>query len=200
MSDMRSQAITGVVPPQIDEALIAVRWPSLAATAAGQLGARIQLLARSLLRFTMALPLVLSALLIVPMTVLCLLIALPGWLLMAPFFALRILPGTATRYALSNRRLMVQKDKLKFMGIPVPAARLAAVQEVKLDQIRTVRVVPGSEQEFFLSADLEILDESGKPLLVLKAVPEYETFKLNIEDAYKAWARPQPKEQAFPAN
>lgn len=199
MTDMRQQAITGVVPPQVSEALIAVRWPSLAATTAGQIGARIQLAARDLLRAVMRLPFVLAALLIVPMTVIAIVMVLPAWLLMAPFFLLRILPGTATRYALSNQRLMVQKDKLKFMGLPVPAVRLAPVQEVKLEQIRSVRVVPGSQQEFFLSADLEILDEAGKPLLVLKAVPEYETFKLNIEDAYKAWARPLPKEQVAPA-
>lgn len=199
MTDMRQQAITGVVPPQVGEALIAVRWPSLAATTAGKMGARIQLAARDLLRAVMRLPVLLAALLIIPMTVIAIFMVLPAWLLMAPFFLLRILPGTATRYALSNQRLMVQKDKLKFMGLPVPAARLAPVQEVKLEQIRSVRIVPGSQQEFFLSADLEILDEAGKPLLVLKAVPEYETFKLNIEDAYKAWARPLPKEQVAPA-
>lgn len=199
MSDMRQQAITGVIPPQVDEAMIAVRWPSLAATAAGQLGARIQLTARKLFRAVLAMPTPIFIVLVVPVTLLCLAIALPGWFMMAPFYFLRILPGTATRYALSNQRLMVQKDKLKFVGIPLPAARLAPIQEVKLNDIRTVRVVPGTEQEFFLSADVEILGADGKSLLVLKAVPEFETFMLNIEDAYKAWARPMPAEQTLPA-
>ena len=47
--------------------------------------------------------------------------------------------------------------------------------------------------------DMEHDDPNGKRLLLLTGVGEYETFQRTIEDAWRAWARPMPKEQTLPA-
>lgn len=193
LADMRLQAITGIVPPQVAEARIAERWPGVAAyPAVAKLGATIQGAARGLFRATIALPLLLAALLVIPVTLLSLFIALPAWAMLAPFYFLKVLPGFGRRYTLTNQRLMIQKDTL--------LRRLVPNREVKLSEIGSVRVVPGSEMEFYESADLEILDPAGKTLLVLPGVTEFATFKRAIEDAWKAWARPMPQEQTLPAS
>jgi hypothetical protein len=189
MPDMRVHAVMGVVPPDVGEAVIATRWPSVAARGAlAQLGSQIQNLASTLFRWTLNLPTFLFAIIVVPITVICFLIALVGWLILAPFFFLRFVPGLAQRYTLTNRRIMIQRG-LK----PAP------IQEVKLTEFEAVRVVPGTEQPFYHSANLEIIS-GGKPVMTLHGVAEYENFITNIEDAYKAWARPQPKDQAFAAS
>ncbi len=192
MTDMRSHAILGVIPPSVAEAMIAWRVPSLAARrGVAQLVDRIQGLARSLFMSTIRLPLLLSILIIIPVTLICLGIAMAAWLLAAPFYFLRVLPFMGKRYLLTNQRLVIQK---------YPAKGIQPIQEIKLTDIRSVKTVAGSEMPFYLSADLEILGEGDKKLMVLEGVPEFENFKCNIEDAYKAWAREMPKEQLFPAS
>ena len=192
LADMRTQAITGVIPPQVAEAMIATRWPGVAAyRGPAQLGASIQELAHRIFMATIKLPLPLAILLTVPVTVLCLFMALPVWAMLAPFFFLRVVPGFGRRYAVTNQRVMIQRDK----GL----RRLVPSQEVKLTEMASVRVVPGSELPFYQAADLEILDPNGKRLLLLTGVGEYETFQRTIEDAWRAWARPMPKEQTLPA-
>ncbi len=192
MTDMRHQAILGVIPPSVAEAMIAWRVPSLAARRGlAQLVDRIQGVAKSLFQATIRLPLFLSIFLIVPVTLLCLGIALVAWLMAAPFYFLRVVPFLGRRYLLTNQRLVIQK---------YPAKGIQPIQEVKLTEIRRVQVVPGSEMPFYLAADLTILGEADKPLMTLPGVPEFENFKVNIEDAYKAWAREMPKEQVCPAS
>ena len=83
MTDGRKQAVTGLVPPQLDETTIRVVWPSVAATPA------VAALGRWLMRSMVLAPF--------------------GWLLLAPFYFKKILPGLACRYTLTNRRLMIQK-------------------------------------------------------------------------------------------
>jgi hypothetical protein len=193
VADMRTQAITGVIPPQVAEAMIASRWPGVAAyRGPAQLGAAIQQTAHRLFLATIKLPLPLAILLTVPVTVLCLFMALPAWFMLAPFFFLKVVPGFGKRYVVTNRRVMIQKDK----GV----RRLVPAQDVKLTEIGSVRVVPGSEMPFYNAADLEILDAHGQRLLLLTGVREYSTFLRCINDAWVAWARPMPKEQTLPAS
>jgi hypothetical protein len=105
-TDRRNQAVTGLTPPELDEAKIRDVWPSVAAFP------RIA----SLGRFLMLKTFVLAPL---------------AWLIMAlPYFS-KILPlgGLSRRYTLTNRRVMIQKG-LK----PAPAEQvaLADVDDVKI--------------------------------------------------------------------
>jgi hypothetical protein len=93
-----------------------------------------------------------------------------------------------TKYQLTNRRVMILKGW-----------SLKPSQEVRLEEIEEVRVKDGTEQAFYLSADLEIL-AGGRVVLTLVGVPEFTGFKKNIEDARLAWGRKDaPKEQTHPA-
>src|SRR5262249_13143124 len=110
MQDLRSQAVTGIVPPQVAEAIITVRWPSVTAYMGGrpaQLGHGIQETASGLLRKTMNLPklwlVCLALLLVLPVAIL---IAASAWLLLAPFYFGKILPVFMKRYTLTNKRVM----------------------------------------------------------------------------------------------
>jgi len=189
MGDMRMQAVMGVIPPEVAEARIAVRWPSVAAYGGvAKLGASMQQTANGLFRWTLNQPAVLAGLLMFVTVPLAFLLAAPAWLLMAPPYYLKVLPVFMTRYTLTNRRIMIQRGW-----------SLKPVQEVKLEDIEAVKVAAGSEQPFFLAADLEILS-AGKPALTLKGVKEYQQFKIVLENAYLAWGRRSPpKEQIHPA-
>ena len=83
MKDMRTHAVMGVVAPELEEARVAQRWPSVT-TASGlaRLGSSLQ-----------------KSILLAPL----------GWLLLAPLYFKKILPFLATRYTLTNRRIMIQK-------------------------------------------------------------------------------------------
>jgi hypothetical protein len=149
MTDARRQVVTGVVPPQQAEALIREVWPSVAAfPAVAALGSRLMLL-------IVTAPL--------------------GWLLLAPFYFVKILPFLARRYTLTNRRLMVQRG-LK----PRP------VQEVSLADIDDVQVKADGNTPFFRAANLEIISQ-GKVVMTLKGVPGPEAFRHAILHACKAW-------------
>src|SRR5262245_36784433 len=78
--DVQKQVVTGLVPPQVGEAKIRVAWPSVQAYPA------VATLGRTLTFTYLGAPL--------------------AWLLMAPFYFKKILPFLATRYTLTNRRLM----------------------------------------------------------------------------------------------
>lgn len=187
--DMRRQAIMGVVPPQVAEARITVRWPSVAAyPAPARLGAAMQTTANALYRAVLKLHPILAGLLLIPVVPLCFFIALAAWLMLAPFYFIKIMPFLATRYALTNRRVMIQK------GISaVPR------QYVNLEDITAVRVVPGSEQPFYLAADLEVVSTNGA-VLRLAGVKEFASFKAAIENAQLAYGRKSPPtEQIHPA-
>jgi hypothetical protein len=189
---LRIHAVRGVVPPLVAEAIIAVRWPSVAAYMGGQparLGANIQQAASELLRKAMNLPklwiVCLALLIALPVAIL---IAVAAWLLLAPFYFAKILPVFMRRYTVTNQRVMIQEGWSLKPGL-----------QVKLDDLREVRSVPGSEQPFYLSADLELLfGEKGSA--VLPGVKEYKTFQAAIKNAYLAWGRKNPpKEQQHSA-
>jgi hypothetical protein len=81
MTDVRKQVITGVVPPDVDEAKIREAFPSVARSP-GLAG-----LGRALTRTIVLAPL--------------------AWGLMALSYFGKVLPGMARRYTLTNRRLMI---------------------------------------------------------------------------------------------
>ncbi len=190
MEDMRRQAVIGVVAPELSEARLAMRWPSVSAfPGIARLGSSIQQAANALLRNTLRQPAILAGLLLIVALPIALLMAFGAWLMLAPLYFSKLLPFFGTRYGLTNRRLMIQK------GIQAVPSK-----EVKLEEISEVRVVPGSEQPFYRSADLEVIS-FGKPVMLLRGVPEYQSFLVNIENARLAWGRKeQPKEQTHPAS
>jgi hypothetical protein len=149
MTDGRTQAVTGVTPPQLGEAVIRGAWPSVAAIPA------VATLGRKLVLSIGAAPL--------------------GWAVMLPFYFKKVLPYIATRYTLTNRRLMIQKG-LK----PVP------VEEIPLSDIDEVRIVKDDNSEFFRCGTLEIVHK-GQVKLTIPAVPQPEAFRQAILNACMAW-------------
>jgi hypothetical protein len=147
--EVRMQPVTGLTPPQVGEALIRGAWPSVAAMPA------VASLGRSLILSIIGAPL--------------------GWALMLPFYFKKVLPFIATRYTLTNRRLMIQRG-LK----PVP------VEEVPLSEIEDVRVNLDENSAFFRSGDLEVVSK-GQVRLKLAGVPEPEAFRQAILNACMAW-------------
>src|SRR5215510_6272649 len=74
------QAVAGLTPPEVGEAMIREAWPTVAAhPGAANLG-------KKLIRSIALAPL--------------------GWLLLAPLYFMKILPFFARRYTLTNRRVM----------------------------------------------------------------------------------------------
>src|SRR5436190_18360692 len=107
LADLRDQAVTGVVPPQINEAIIRDVWPSVSANAAAAN------FARACYRSVVFAPI--------------------GWLALAPLYfkkLLAALPGLsslAVRYRLTNRRLMICKGMLPRPTQEVPLDKLKDV-------------------------------------------------------------------------
>jgi hypothetical protein len=253
MTDMRTQAIIGVIPPDVGEAVLASRWPSVAAYGSiARRGQEIQARARELFMRTIKLPFLLAALLLLPVTALAFFIALAGWLLLAPFYFVKIFPGLATRYTLTNKRLLIERDLffgkhntmnpmvsiplaglvltgwllllpfflgriftalflvqvlkqpaekyLSWYRLPTYWKRLEVAESMNLTEIKEVRILSETEQPFYLAADMEIISTGGQKLL-LRGVPEFHTFKRNIDDAWLAWGRKEgPKDQLVPAS
>lgn len=150
------QAMTEVASPQLREAIIRDVWPSVAAHP-GPAG-----LARATYRTIVLAPL--------------------GWLILAPFYFAKLLAivpglsGLATRYRLTNRRLMICKG-----------LRPVADKEVPLDRIKDVKLVTDGNSEFFLSGTLQVLDANGQVQLSLPGVPEPESVRHAILQAAAAW-------------
>jgi hypothetical protein len=149
MLDGRQQVVTGVVPPQVAEALIRRAWPSVAAFPA------VATLGRVLIQSFVGAPL--------------------GWALMLPFYFKKVLPFLGTRYALSNRRVMIQR------GLSATPA-----ESVNLSVIDGVQIKEDANSEFFRAATLEIISQ-GKTVLTLPAVPGPQAFRHAILNACKAW-------------
>ena len=103
MTDRRHQAITGLVPPSLDEAVIRTVWPSVAASPAFA----------SIGKFLM------KTMILAPL----------GWAVCALPYFMKVLPGLGCRYVLSNRRLMRQKG-MKYAAHGEVA--LADIDEVRL--------------------------------------------------------------------
>jgi len=149
------QAITGVTAPQTGESIIRVAWPSLAAYPT------IATLGRKLILSYVLAPL--------------------GWALMLPFYFRKVLPGLGTRYAVTNRRVMIQR------GI-----RPAMSQEVLLAAIDEVRFIRDDNSDFFRAATLEIVS-GGQVKLTMPGVPEAEAFRHAILNACMAFVPGAPK-------
>jgi hypothetical protein len=103
MLDVRKQAVTGLVSPQQDEALIRERWPSVARVPV------VANLGRQLTRTIILAPL--------------------AWLLMAPIYFAKVLPVFARRYTVTNKRLMIRGG---WSGRPLKEVPLAQIEEVRL--------------------------------------------------------------------
>jgi hypothetical protein len=113
-----------------------------------------------------------------------------AWLVLAPMFLLvRVVlaPVLTRRYTLTNRRIMVRKGFF-------PKAK--PVEEIPLKAIDDVRLVEASKNAFYRCADLEVWSE-GKMALKLPAVPEAESFRRAIINAYKAWVPGKADNAAF---
>ena len=77
------QAVAGLMPPELGEAMIREAWPSVAS------GSGLATLAEKLMKSIVLAPL--------------------GWLLLAPLFGKKLMPFLCKRYTLTNRRLMVRR-------------------------------------------------------------------------------------------
>jgi hypothetical protein len=111
-----------------------------------------------------------------------------GWLALAPLFPLKFAPVICRRYTLTNRRLMIQKG-----WKPTP------FQEVALADVENVRIIDDTYDDFYLSADIEVV-AGGKVALTLPAVPEPEGFRHAIVNAIRAWAPGKLKAPFQPAS
>lgn len=100
--DIREQAITGVIPPQVAEARIREAWPSVARSGLASLG-------RALTRTIILAPL--------------------AWLIMSLAYFGKLVPLAMTRYTLTNRRLMIRKG---WSGTPSKEVALADIDEVRV--------------------------------------------------------------------
>jgi Bacterial PH domain len=103
MPDVRKQAVTGVVPPEVDEGRIREAWPSVAAFPG------VAKLGRTLTGTIVLAPL--------------------AWLLMAGLYFGKLLPFLARRYTVTNRRVMVRRG---LKGIPRQEIALAEIDDVRL--------------------------------------------------------------------
>jgi hypothetical protein len=149
MTDRRNQPVTGLTPPQLNEAVIRVAWPSVA-TIPG-----VAALGRVLIRSIVFAPL--------------------GWLLLAPFYFRKVLPFLGRRYALTNRRLMIQTT-----------IRHQPIQEVALADIDEVRLREDANSGFYRTANLEVLSKD-RVVMTLRGVPGPESFRHAVLNACKAW-------------
>jgi len=150
------QAIAGLTPPQWAEGMVREVWPSVAAHPGPAA------LGRWLIQSVGLAPL--------------------GWLLLAPFYFLKIMPFLSTRYTLTNRRLMIQRG-LK----PRP------VQEVALADIDDVRITADSHSVFYKSGTLEVLSKD-RVVLTLPGVPESDSFRHTILNTVAAYVPGKTKE------
>jgi hypothetical protein len=98
------QAVTGVVPPELGEAMIREVRPTVMAS-----GPAIPSLARALQKSIILAPL--------------------GWLLLLPLFLKKIMPFICQRYTLTNRQLMIQRG---LKPVPVHSVQLKEIDDVRI--------------------------------------------------------------------
>ena len=105
-----------------------------------------------------------------------------GWFVLAPIYfkkLLAIMPGLsglATRYRLTNRRLMICKG-----------LRPIVEKEVPLNQIKDVKRITDANSDFFVAATLDVIDTNGQTIMSLPGVPEAESVQHAILQAAAAW-------------
>jgi hypothetical protein len=103
MVRVRKQAVTGVMPPSVEEAVIRETWPSVSRSSG------IAALGRALTRTIVLAPL--------------------AWLLMAPLYFSKVLPLVGRRYALTNRRLMICRG---VKAVPAQQIALNEIDDVRI--------------------------------------------------------------------
>ena len=108
-----------------------------------------------------------------------------GWLLMSGVYFSKVLPFVAIRYRLTDRRIAIVRG---WKGTVSQAVALSDIDDVRLD--------PESVDQFFRSADLQIIS-GGKVEMTLKAVPDAESFRHAILDSRNAWAPGKVKSLPF---
>src|SRR5215471_9486972 len=108
-----------------------------------------------------------------------------GWLLMSGLYFSKVLPFVGVRYALTDKKVAILRG---WKGSISQAVALGDIDDVKLD--------PASVDQFFRSADLQIIS-GGKVEMTLKAVPDAEAFRHAILDARNAWAPGKVKTLPF---
>ncbi len=124
MPDVRQQAVTGLIPPQLHEAIVRVKWPALMGVSL------IATIGRQLSRTVILAPV--------------------AWLLMAPFFFGKVLPFIGRRYVLTNRRLYIGAG---WAVTPIQEISLDKIDEVKVvtdansDFYRTATLIIMSEEK-----------------------------------------------------
>ncbi len=99
-----------------------------------------------------------------------------GWIVMGFFYFSKVLPVIGVRYLLTDKRIKILRG---WKGNASQAVPLADIDDVKLD--------PASIDQFFRSADLQIIT-GGKVEMTLTAVPDAASFRHTILDARNAWA------------
>lgn len=97
------QAVAGLMPPELGEAMIREAWPSVVS------GSGLATLAEKLMKSIVLAPL--------------------GWLLLAPLFGKKLMPFLCKRYTLTNRRLMIRRG---IKPKPVQEVALADIDDVRL--------------------------------------------------------------------
>jgi hypothetical protein len=185
------QAVAGLMPPQLGEAMIREVWPSVLAYAP-----RLSRAAAFLMQTVILAPVgwFILGLGVFPIAVgiadFTMLVLPPGWLLLIPPFRRKFgrYYQVCRRYTLTNQRLMIRKG-----------LRPTARQEVALSAIDDVRVVPESLDAFYRAGDLEVLS-GGQVVLKLPGVPEPESFRQSILNAVRAWVPEKAKGPWVPAN
>ena len=98
------QAVAGLMPPQLSEAMIREVWPSVRAVSSGVAG-----LSAKLMRSVLLAPL--------------------GWMFNALLFGRKFAPLLCQRYTLTNRRLMVQRG---WKPAPTQEVALTNIDDVRL--------------------------------------------------------------------
>src|SRR5262249_15583908 len=105
MTNRRQQAVTGLIPPELDEAVIRTVWPTVALySGAANLG-------RVLMKTIVLAPL--------------------AWLLLARPFFVRVTPSLARPYTLTNRRLLIQKGMRLVPKEEIPLSDIDDVRVVE---------------------------------------------------------------------
>jgi hypothetical protein len=108
-----------------------------------------------------------------------------GWLLMSVLYFGKVLPFIGVRYMLTDKAIKILRGWSGSVSQLVP---LADIDDVKLD--------PSTIDQFFRSADLQIIS-GGKVEMTLSAVPDAESFRHAILDSRNAWAPDKVKTLPF---
>jgi hypothetical protein len=143
------QPIAGLTPSELQEATVAVVWPTIGATAAGRLVGRVAGVRPAWDRFLIVGKLAAAA--TIPISLAA--------------FVWQLLPYVCRRYRLTNRRIVVQKG-------------LSPVEErqIGLDAFDTIEISLQPGQEWLRSGDL-VFQRGGSEVFRLEGVSRPDVFR-----------------------